>query len=204
MGKRDPRVDAYIAQSADFAKPILNHLRKMVHAGCPDVEETLKWSFPHFMYRGILCSMAAFQEHCAFGFWKGKLLAEKHKALADSRESAMGEFGRITALSDLPDEKTLLRYVKEAAALNDQGVKHPTRAKPKGNRKLEVPDYFLAALKKSKKALVMFEGFNYSNKKEYVEWVTEAKGEETRKRRLETAVAWMAEGKARNWKYMRK
>src|SRR5882672_7607606 len=99
MGKRDPRVDTYIAQSADFAKPILTHLRKVVHAGCPDVEETLKWSFPHFMYKGILCSMAAFKAHCAFGFWKGKLLAEKHQALADTREFAMGEFGRITALS---------------------------------------------------------------------------------------------------------
>jgi len=204
MGKRDPRVDAYIAQSADFAKPILSHLRKVVHAGCPDVEETLKWSFPHFMYKGILCSMASFKAHCAFGFWKGKLLADKHKALADSRESAMGEFGRITALSDLPGEKTLLRYVKEAVVLNDEGLKHPTRAKPKGKQKLEVPDYFLTALKKSKKAQVMFEGFNYSNKKDYVEWVTEAKGEATRKRRLETAVAWMAEGKTRNWKYMTK
>jgi uncharacterized protein YdeI (YjbR/CyaY-like superfamily) len=116
----------------------------------------------------------------------------------------MGEFGRITTLADLPDEKRLLRYVKDAVALNDEGVKRPMKPKPKGERSLDVPDYFLAALKKSKKALTTFEWFNYSNKKDYVEWVTEAKGEETRKRRLETAVEWMAEGKSRNWKYMRK
>jgi hypothetical protein len=204
MGKKDPRVDAYIARSADFARPILKRLREVVHAGCPDVEETLKWSSPHFMYKGMLCGMASFKGHCAFGFWKGKLLAKQHKALAETRELAMGEFGRITALSDLPDEKSLLRYVKEAVALNDEGVKLPARAKPKGDRKLRVPDYFLAAVRKNKKALATFEGFSYSNKKEYVEWVTEAKGEETLKQRLETAVAWMAEGKARNWKYLRK
>jgi uncharacterized protein YdeI (YjbR/CyaY-like superfamily) len=148
--------------------------------------------------------MASFKAHCAFGFWKGELLAKKYKALADTRESAMGEFGRITSLTDLPDEKRLLRYVQDAMALNDDGVKRPMKPKPKGQRSLEVPDYFLSALKKSKKALTIFEGFNYSHKKEYVEWVGEAKGEETRKRRLETAVEWMAQGKPRNWKYVRK
>ena len=204
MGKKNPGVDAYIAKSADFAKPILKHIRAVVHAGCPDVVEELKWGFPHFMHKGIVCSMASFKAHCAFGFWKGDLLAKKYADLTDSRESAMGEFGRITSLSDLPDEKRLLRYVKDAVALNDEGVKRPMKPKPKGERSLDVPDYFLAALKKSKKAQTTFEGFNYSNKKEYVEWVTEAKGEGTRKRRLETAVEWMAEGKSRNWKYTRK
>ena len=204
MGKKHPGVDAYIAKSADFAKPILKHLRSVVHEGCPEVQEELKWGFPHFMYKGILCSMASFKAHCAFGFWKGELLAKQHKALADTRESAMGEFGRITRLADLPDEKRLLRYVKEAVALNDDGVKRPMKAKPKGERTLDVPEFFLAALKKSKKALTTFEGFPYSHKKEYVEWVTEAKGEQTRQRRLETAVEWMTEGKSRNWKYTRK
>jgi uncharacterized protein YdeI (YjbR/CyaY-like superfamily) len=204
MGKKNPGVDAYIVKSADFAKPILKHIRSVVHAGCPDVQEELKWGFPHFMYKGILCSMASFKAHCAFGFWKGELLAKQHKSLSETRESAMGEFGRITALSDLPSEKTLLRYIKDAVRMNDDGVKRPVKAKPKENRSLEVPDYFLAALKRSRKALTVFEGFNYSNKKEYVEWVTEARGEETRKRRLETAVEWMSEGKPRNWKYTRK
>lgn len=204
MGKEDARVDAYIAESADFARPVLNHIRKVVHAACPDVEETLKWGFPHFVHKGILCSMASFKGHCAFGFWKGDLLAKTHKGLAEADEPAMGDFGRITAISDLPDAKTLLRYVKEAVALNDQGIKSPAKAKPKGNRRLEVPDYFLDALRKNRKALTTFEGFSYSNKKDYVEWVTEAKGEETQERRLRTAIAWMAEGKVRNWKYLTK
>jgi uncharacterized protein YdeI (YjbR/CyaY-like superfamily) len=204
MGKKDPRVDAYIANSAEFAQPILRAIRKVVHAGCPEAEETLKWRFPHFMYKGILCSMASFKAHCAFGFWKGKLLEEKLRGAVKGREPAMGDFGRLTSVADLPDEKTLIRYVKEAAALNDEGIPRPVKRPPKGERTLVVPPYFLGALKKSKKALATFEGFNYSNKKEYVEWVTEAKGEETRKRRLETAVAWMAEGKARSWKYLRK
>ena len=204
MGTKHPGVDAYIAQSAHFAQPILHHLRKAVHAGCPDAEEALKWSFPHFMYKGILCSMASFKAHCAFGFWKGKLLEEKLEGVAKGKGPAMGDFGRITALSDLPGEKTLIRYVKAAVALNDAGTKLPARAKPTGARVPEIPDYFVGALKKNKKALATFEGFSSSNRKEYVEWVTEAKAEETRHRRLETAVAWMAEGKVRNWKYLRK
>lgn len=205
MGTRDPRVAAYIDKAADFAKPILRHLREVVHAGCPDVEETIKWSAPFFDYKGsVLCNMAAFKSHCAFGFWKGSLLAEKHPELAGSAESAMGHLGRITALSDLPEDETLLLYVREAAALNEQGIKAPARAKPNKDRELEVPDDLMDALRKSPQALATFEGFSYSNKKEYVEWVTEAKSEATRKRRLDTAVEWMAEGKVRNWKYVRK
>jgi len=204
MGMKDPGVDAYIARSADFAKPILQHLRKVVHTGCPKVEETLKWGFPHFMYKGILCSMASFKAHCAFGFWKAKLLEERLKGLTKGKEPAMGNFGRLTVLAELPAEKMLLRYVKDAVALNEEGVKVPRQARPKGERSLEVPNYFLNALQKNKKALATFEAFNYSNQKEYLEWVSEAKGEATRKRRLETSVAWMAEGKSRNWKYLRK
>lgn len=203
MGTRDPRVDAYIARSAEFARPILSHLRRLVHAACPEVEETVKWSFPHFMYKGMLCSMAAFKEHCAFGFWKERLLAEKLAVLAKGEKPAMGQFGRITAIRDLPDEKILLRLVKEAAALNEKGVKLPARGKPKSRKELKIPDYFMAAVRENRKALATFEGFSYSNKKEYVEWVTEAKGEETRKRRLDTAIAWMAEGKVHNWKYVK-
>ncbi len=206
MGKRDPRVDAYIAKAADFARPILSHLREVVHTGCPDVEETIKWGFPHFEHKGVLCSMAAFKSHCAFGFWKGGLLTEKHPELAGAEDPAMGQLGRITAMADLPEEETLLLYVREAAALNEQGIKSPTRSKPKpkGERELEVPADLMEALRTNPPALATFEGFNYSNKKEYVEWVTEAKSEETRKRRLDTAVEWMAEGKIRHWKYVKK
>jgi len=203
MGKQDPRVDAYIEKAAEFARPILLHLRAVVHAGCPEVEETIKWGFPHFDYKGIFCSMAAFKEHCAFGFWKGSLLAARYPDLAHSEE-AMGQLGRITSLADLPDEESLIRYVREAAELNDQKVKAPARAKPKVEKTLTVPEDLQEALQADPAARATFEGFNYSNKKEYVEWLTEAKSEETRKKRLATALEWMAEGKIRNWKYVKK
>jgi uncharacterized protein YdeI (YjbR/CyaY-like superfamily) len=200
MGKKDPRVDSYIAQSADFAKPILSHLRTLVHAGCPDIEEGVKWGFPHFMYKGILCSMASFKYHCAFGFWKGQLILGKGNKKA---EQAMGHFGRIASLKDLPADKTIISYVKKAMELNDAGVKAPTRVRSTERKRLVVPHYFKFALQKNKKALATFEGFNYSSKKDYVTWVVEAKTEETRAERLNTAIEWMAEGKIRNWKYAR-
>lgn len=203
MGVKDPRVDAYIAKAAPFAKPILRHLRGLVHKGCPAVTETIKWGFPHFEHRGVLCSMASFKQHATFGFWKGKLLAGPGQRRLAASDEAMGQFGRITALSDLPSDRTLLALVRKAAALNEQGVKvakpRATRAKP-----LAVPAYFMAALRKSPKALATFKGFSPSHRNEYVEWVTEAKGEDTRQRRLATAVEWMAEGKGRNWKYERR
>ncbi len=200
MGTRDKRVDAYIARSADFAQPILRELREVVHEGCPEVEETIKWSFPNFTYKGILCGMAAFKQHCSFGFWKGALVVDGKANNAD----AMGQFGRITSMKDLPSKRVLLAYMKKAKQLNDDGVKVPARSKPRGEKKdLKVPDYFTAALKKNRKALANFEAFSYSKQKDYVEWLTEAKSDETRKRRLETSVEWIAEGKSRNWKYER-
>jgi uncharacterized protein YdeI (YjbR/CyaY-like superfamily) len=199
MGTRDKRVDAYIQRSAQFAQPILRELREIVHEACPEVEETMKWSFPHFDYKGMLCSMAAFKQHCAFGFWKSKLV------LGDDNKSrdAMGQFGRITSLKDLPSRRALIGYIKKAKELNDAGIK-AARPKPRQDKKeLIVPDYFTAAIKKNKKAVATFEAFPYSHKKEYVEWVTEAKTEETRQKRLATSVEWLAEGKSRNWKYER-
>jgi hypothetical protein len=200
MSRRDKRIDVYIAKSADFAQPILSYLREVVHEACPEVEETMKWSFPHFMYKGMFCSMASFKAHCAFGFWKGSLVMDGE----DKSANAMGQFGRITSLKDLPPKSTLLAYMKKARQLNDEGVKVPQQAKPRGEKNhLVVPDYFLAAVKKNKKALATFQGFPYSHKKEYVQWVTEAKTDQTRTRRLQTSVEWLAEGKARNWKYER-
>ena len=198
MGKKDARIDAYIAKSADFAKPILRHIRKLVHAADPEVEETLKWRFPHFMHKGILCGMAAFTRHCTFGFWKGALIFGKNGGKSDE---AMGQFGRITAISDLPKDAVMIGYIKEAARLNEAGAKLPSRPRTKTKKELVVPDYFLAALKKRKKALIAFEGFSNSHKKEYVDWISEAKREDKRQRRLATAVVWLAEGKSRHWKY---
>ena len=198
MGSKDPRIDAYIAKSADFAKPILSHIRKLVHANCPDVSETMKWSMPFFEYKGgIFCNVAAFKQHCAFGFWLGDLLKIDAKA-----DKAMGQFGRIASLADLPGDKEFASILKAAMKLHDAGAKAPSRSKPAEKKELSVPDYFLAALKKNKKALATFEGFGYSNKKEYVEWITEAKTDATRDKRLAQAVEWMAEGKVKNWKYL--
>lgn len=197
MPTKDPRVDAYVAKSADFAKPILRHIRKLVHTACPDLQETLKWSMPAFMHKGMLCGLAAFKQHCAFGCWKHELVFPKGL----ERDGALGQLGRITALADLPSDKLLLGYLRKVVELKDAGVKKPAAPRPKVKQELVVPDYFTAALKKNRKAMATFEGFSYSHQKEYVEWITEAKQEATRARRLQTTLEWLAEGKPRNWKY---
>src|SRR5687767_11952795 len=122
MGTRDPRIDAYIARSAEFARPILTHLREVVHQACPDVEETIKWSSPHFMYHGMLAGMAAFKSHCAFGFWKGVLIEGPDP---DQRAAAMDQFGAIRSVADLPPKRVLANYVRQAMKLNEEGVRHP-------------------------------------------------------------------------------
>jgi uncharacterized protein YdeI (YjbR/CyaY-like superfamily) len=200
-GKKLKAVDAYIARANDFARPILLHLRDLVHRGCPEVEEAMKWGFPHFMHNGILCSMAAFKGHCAFGFWKGKLLFAGEPSARSKAEEAMGHFGRITSLADLPAPQLLLKYVRAAARLNVEGIKLSSQPRPRARSELVIPDYFSAALANNRLAREAFEQFPYSHKKEYLEWVTEAKREETRSRRLQTAVEWLAQGKPRNWKY---
>jgi len=199
MSKKDPRVDAYIAKSAPFARPILKHLRQLVHTACPQAAETIKWSFPHFDFKGMMCSMAAFKEHCSFGFWKGELIVGH--GVGGATGAGMGHFGRITAISDLPEEKVLLDFIRQAAALNEAGVKKPVAARPQARKELVVPDFFTAALTKNRKALATFEGFSYSLQKEYVEWITEAKQEATRARRMKTTLEWLAQGKPRHWKY---
>lgn len=200
MKNTDPRVDAYIEKSAEFAQPILRHIRKVVHQAVTDIEETIKWGFPHFERKGIVCSMAAFKAHCAFGFHKASLMKDSAKLLGRVGKTAMGHVGRITSLQDLPDDKTLKVYVREAAGLNERGVKLPQRKR--APKKLEIPAWFSKALAGNPAAQKTFDGFSYTNKKEYVDWVTGAKREDTRQKRLDTALEWMAEGKPRNWKYM--
>ena len=198
MPSPDPRIDAYIAASADFAQPILAHLRAVVHEACPDVEETMKWSFPHFTYGGaILCSMASFKQHCAFGFWKGTLIVEQE---GERAERAMGQFGRITSVKDLPPKRELVKYVKQAMALAGDGVKAPPKHRPK-RPTLDVPDYLADALRRNAAARATFDAFSPSQRREYVEWLVDAKADATRERRLETAIEWLSEGKTRNWKY---
>lgn len=200
MGSRDPRIDAHIAKSADFARPILEHLRETVHAACPDVEETMKWSFPHFMYHGILCSMASFKEHCTFGFWKGSLIVGDN---GGSAEQAMGQFGRITTRSDLPPKRVLVGYIRQAMKLNEDGVQAPARRKTGAAKPVAIPDDLSVALERNRKARAAFDAFSPSHQREYIEWITEAKRDETRQRRIGQALEWIAEGKSRNWKYER-
>ena len=196
MGKKDPRIGTYIAKSADFAKPILVEIRKRMHAACPEVAETIKWSMPFFEYQGkIFANMAAFKAHASFGFVYSELRN------AGKTGEAMGHLGRLMSVKDLPSAREFTAMTKQAMELREAGV--PMRPpKPKTEKKeLVVPDDFLAAIRKNRKALATFDAFSYSHKKEYVEWITEAKREETRASRMKQAIEWMAEGKPRHWKY---
>ena len=195
MGTRDPRVDAYIDKGPAFSRPILVHLREVVHAACPQVEEDIKWGVPHFMHHGMLASMAAFKAHACFGFWRGKEL------LPDGGEAgAMGQFGRLVSVRDLPAKKQLAALVRQAAALNEAGAPKPKKvAAPKPAPKPSPA--FAAALRADRKASAVFAQFPPGQQREYIEWIDGAKREETRARRIEQAVAWIAEGKKRHWKY---
>jgi uncharacterized protein YdeI (YjbR/CyaY-like superfamily) len=201
MEKLDKRVDAYIERSADFAKPILIHIRELIHRVAPEISETLKWSFPHFEYKGTVCHMASFKQHCTFGFRKGTLLPDPNNILSSESSSAMGQFGRITALSDLPSDEILELYIRNALLLNETGVKLPSTKKATTTKAVELPEYFSEALSKNPLAHSAFANFSNSNKKEYVEWITEARTTETRDKRMATAILWLSEGKSRHWKY---
>ncbi|KQY52367.1 YdeI/OmpD-associated family protein [Lysobacter sp. Root494] len=198
MGHRDPRIDAYIARAAEFARPILVRLREVVHVACPECEETLKWGMPAFTHRGrILCGMAAFKQHATFNLWQGAMIVGKDGRALDD---AMGQFGRLTKPGDLPGKRELAGYIREAVKLIDAGVKRPAARRAPGPP-AEVPDDLAAALGKNAKARATFDAFPPSSRRDYIEWITEAKRVETRVRRLAQAIEWMAEGKRRNWKY---
>lgn len=184
MPSIDKRVDEYISKSADFAKTILNNLRKLVHQACPDVQETIKWGFPFFEYRRPMCNMAAFKNHCAFGFWKAALMKDTAMIKSAKSETSMGHLGKITSLKDLPPDKKLIANIKEAMKLNDAGTKITSIKKTFVKKEILAPDDFLVSLKRNKKALSSFESFSSSHKKEYIEWIGEAKGEETRMKRI--------------------
>jgi uncharacterized protein YdeI (YjbR/CyaY-like superfamily) len=202
----NPKVDAYIGRVQPFAQPIMEHLRQLVHKARPDVEETIKWSRPFFEYRGaILCNMSAFKEHCSFGFWGEEMSAVLREAKV-LREDGMGSLGRITSLANLPSDKQMLGWLRQAADFVDSGqYTSPIAARrrvvkaPKPVLKTSVE--FATALKRNKKAAEIFAAFSPSCKREYVEWIAEAKRAETRDKRIATAVQWIAEGKQRNWKY---
>jgi len=193
----DPRIDAYIAKQADFARPILEHVRAVVHEACPDVEETMKWSMPTFVYGGgILCGMAAFKQHASFGYWKHALVVGEGEP-----RDGMGSYGKLTSVKELPPRKTLIAHIKRAMQLNLDNVKAPAQRKAAPKPPPEAPADLVAALKKNATARKVFEGFPPSAQRDYVEWIVEAKREATRASRLAQAIEWMAEGKRRNWKY---
>ena len=204
---RDPRIDAYIEGAAPFAQPILSHVRDLVHEACPQVEETVKWGMPTFVHAGgILCGMAAFKQHASFGFWKHALVVgeggQADTAPGDDRpRDGMGSYGKLASLKDLPPKKTLLAHIRKAMKLNEDGVKAPARRKSAPKPPPEAPADLVTALKKNKAAQAAYDAFPPGCKREYVEWIVEAKREETRAKRLAQAVEWMAEGKRRNWKY---
>ncbi len=202
MPSTNPGVDAYIAKAAPFAQPVLNQLRDLIHKACPEVEENIKWGMPSFEYKGMLCNFAAFKQHCTFGFWKAPLMKDKILMENARSEAAMGHLGKITSLKDLPSAKKITAWIKEAMKLNEEGRK-VVKAKPVVKKDLVIPAYIPLAIKKNKKARGTFEKFSPSAKKEYVEWISEAQSEETRNKRLLQAIEWMAEGKPRNWKYMK-
>jgi len=205
-GNFNPRVGAYMAKVRPFAQPILTHLRELVHQACPDVNETVKWSRPFFEYRGaILCNISAFKEHCSFGFWGQEIGAVLREAKVLQPEG-MGSLGRITKLGDLPSDNLMLGWIRQAAAFVDRGeYTSPIAARRKVVKApkppIKMPAEFAKALKRNKKAAAVFAAFSPSCKREYLEWIADAKRPETRDKRSVTATAWIAQGKQRNWKY---
>jgi len=195
-------VDQYINKVQPFAQPILIHLRKLVHQACPTVEEKIKWGMPSFEYKGLMCGFAAFKQHCTFGFWKASLMSDPMLVQNAKIEDSMGHLGRITSIKDLPSDKKILSYIKEAMKLNDDGIK-VVKAKSVIQKELIIPAEIIAAIKKNKKAFTTFENFSPSNKRDYLDWFNEAKTKATKEKRLTQAIEWMAEGKPRNWKYMK-
>jgi hypothetical protein len=195
MPTLDPRIDAYLDQVQPFALPILKRLREDVHAACPDIVEAVKWGMPHFTLDGkLLCGMAAFKAHCTFGFWE-------REGAGEGKSGAMGDFGRITSLADLPPRPGLRRQIKANAALLRAGAvraKKPSRAP---RTQLEMPADFAAALSRVQPAQQHYAAFPPGKRRDYLEWVLEAKRKDTRVRRIAQAVEWLAEGKSRNWKY---
>ncbi|MGX5684890.1 YdeI/OmpD-associated family protein [Chryseobacterium cucumeris] len=203
MEKHSVKVDEYIEKSPDFAKPILDYLREIIHEASPDVEEAIKWKFPTFMYKGkILCSITAFKQYCSLGFWLHQEMKALQEIETNTEKSSMFSLGKITRLEDLPSQSQLKRAIKEAMELTDMGV--TMKKAPPSRIEMEIPDYFQSALDAQPKAKEIFEKASPSFRKEYIAWLTEAKTEATRNKRLEQSLEWIAEGKGRNWKYQKK
>ena len=202
MSRKTPEVDRYIAKSAPFAQPILTRIREAFLDAHPDIQEVIKWGAPHFDYKGMLGSMAAFKQHVTWGFWKASLMSDPARLMEGIGDTSMGR-ASVRELSDLPSDKVMRAYIAEAIRLNDEGVKVERKPKAPADRELVVPDDLQAALARNSAARKTFEGFPPGQRREYVDWIVGAKQDATRRKRLETTIEWLAEGKRRNWKYER-
>jgi hypothetical protein len=201
MEQYDSRVDAYIAKSADYAQPVLIHLRTLVHEASPLITETIKWSCPVFEYNGIVCFMRAFKQHCSFGLWKHKELDDPG-GLLKSGEEGGGSLGRLTSLADLPKDEHLVAFIKQCVGLNNKAAKGLLKkAGPQSMAPLVVPGYITDILDDYPEAKTAFEKLSSLHQREYMEWILDANTETLRQKRIETALGWMIEGKSRHWKY---
>jgi uncharacterized protein YdeI (YjbR/CyaY-like superfamily) len=202
MNQYDPRIDQYIEKKAAFAQPILRHIRALMHSVSPLITENIKWGHPFFEYKGILANMAAFKEHCVFGFWSSTAMVDPYGVLKrPGDKDAAGNFDRITRLSDLPNDDILKDFILQGIALKDNNYKPAAKKAKEPKAAIPMPEDFAGLLGGDPKALAIFQDFSASCKREYLEWITEAKTEPTRLKRMETALEWIAEGKTRNWKY---
>ena len=200
MATKDPRVDTYIEEAGAFARPILKHLRKLIHQGCPEAVETIKWSAPFFDYHGILCGLVAFKAHCSLFFWRD-IDVSAWLPKTNTAGAGMGQFGKLTSLADLPKDEVILKCVRAAVAQRDSPKSKPKRARPVATE-TPVPPDLKKALSANAKAAETFRNFAPSHRREYIDWITDAKRPETRERRLKTTLEWLAEGKSQNWRYM--
>lgn len=198
----DTRVDAYISKAEPFAQPILERLRKIIHQTCPEVKETIKWSFPNFEYAGsVLCYFASFKQHCVFGFRNAEAMEDPDEIIKPIGKTAMGSLGKIQNLSDLPSDTILKKYLKAAMALNQQGIKPIRKKQASSKESPEVPDFILKAFKKNKVSKINFDVLTPAKQREYLDWITEAKTETTRERRMNQMLLQLEENKTLNWKY---
>jgi uncharacterized protein YdeI (YjbR/CyaY-like superfamily) len=207
MPRFNPQFDEYQAAASEFARPIMAHLRKLVHAQCPEVVEQIKWGIPHFDYKGeMLCIFAGYKNHCAFTFWKESLMSDARLKANPDAKAAKRFMGKLTALSDLPPDGELIAFIQEAMALNDQGVKIAPRrdARPASAADIAIPDAFAEQLSRHAQTNEVFQSKSPSFRKEYIVWIADAKTDQTRQKRIDEALEWIAEGKGRFWKYEKK
>jgi len=202
--KKNPKVDAYILNTAPFAQPILNELRATLETAEPELEETIKWGFPCFTFQSkLICSFSAYKNHCVFRFWQGSNLKDSAGILTKVGETEMGELSKIKNLEDLPNSEILINYIREAIELSKKKSTKTIVSEKKITidlKSYDLQEIFSSFPKQAEK----FDTFSPSHRKEYISWINEAKTEDTKLKRIKTMMEWLLEGKSRNWKYEKK